>query len=65
LEPNVNSQNETVFSVEFCREYHGYWSRPKATFVFFIAEKIFEFGSVKKMEKYQISVVWASLQRAH
>jgi hypothetical protein len=32
---NVNSQNETVFSVEFCRGYHGYWSRPKATFVFF------------------------------
>jgi hypothetical protein len=32
---------------------------------FLIAEKISEFGSVKKMAKYQISVVWASLQRAH
>jgi hypothetical protein len=32
---------------------------------FLIAEKISKFGLVKKMEKYQISVVWASLQHAH
>jgi hypothetical protein len=34
-------------------------------FCVFIVEKILGFGSVKKLEKQQVSVVWASPQRAH
>jgi hypothetical protein len=63
LSISVNSQSKTVLSVEL--DILAIGRMLKLLLCFFSSRKFFGFGFVKRLEKQQLSVVWASPRRAH
>ena len=65
LEPMLTPKVKLFFRLNFVEDILAIGRMLKLVLCFYSSKKFFGFDSVKRLEKQQFSVVWASPQRAH
>jgi hypothetical protein len=65
LEPMLTPKVKPFFRLNFVDDVLAIGRMLKLVLCFYCSRKYLVFGFVKRLEKHQLSVVWASPRRAH